>query len=61
MQVTAIEYVHANSLRVTDCSSRCLQRSLEQLRSGRKEILRDKAESDVEPKYLDNLIGSQLL
>ena len=57
MQLTAIEYVQAKSIRITDCSSRCLQRSLVQLGSGRKEILRNKAESDVELKYFDDLIG----
>ena len=55
--VQAIDYVHANSIRVTECSSRCLQHSFGQLGSGRKEILRDQAEGHVELKYFDNLIG----
>lgn len=66
-QLTAIDYVHSNSTRISGSVRKVLrfpadslrvglQRSVEKLDGRRNETLRVKAESDVALKYFANLV-----
>ncbi|KAK1827941.1 hypothetical protein QBC39DRAFT_385478 [Podospora conica] len=66
-QLTAIDYVHSNSTRISSTARKVLrfpadslrvglQRSVEQLGSRRDETLRVRGESDVALKYFSNLV-----